>query len=88
MELDAVSVVDPTSPSCNHSIGALAAGASISYVCQAPNVGRNFTNRMTVSGNTQDGSRALATATAAVKVRKPHQHRGKSKIHFSLPFTG
>jgi hypothetical protein len=85
-ELDAVSVVDPASPSCDRTIGVLAAGASVSYVCHAPNVGRSFTNRMTVSGSTQDGSRTLATATAAVKVRKPHRRR--SNIIFVPAFTG
>jgi uncharacterized repeat protein (TIGR01451 family) len=88
VELDGVSVLDQAAPGCNRTLGALAAGASVSYSCQAPNVGRNLTNRMTVSGSTQDGSRTLATATAAVKVRKPHQHRGRSKIHFLVPLTG
>jgi hypothetical protein len=85
-ELDAVSVVDPASPSCDRTIGALAAGASVSYVCHAPNVGRNFTNQMTVSGSTQDGSRTLATATAAVKVQRPH--RRHAHIVFTAPVTG
>ena len=86
VELDAVSVVDSASPSCNRTIGALAAGASTSYVCHAPNVGRNFTNRMTASGSTQDGSRTLATAAAAVKVRKPH--RKQTHIVFVPALTG
>jgi hypothetical protein len=96
VDLAAVSVVDPASPSCNRTIGALAVGASVSYACHAPNVGRNFTNRMTASANTQDGIRTLATSTAAVKVRKPHlKHRGKANIPAigvygsgSLAFTG
>ena len=86
VELDTVSVVDPASPSCDRTIGVLAAGASVSYVCHAPNVGRNFTNQMTASGSTQDGSRTLATATAAVKVRKPHRRR--STIIFAPAVTG
>ncbi len=86
VELDAVSVVDHASPGCNRTIGALAADASISYVCHAPDVGRNFTNRMTASGSTQDGSQTLATATAAVAVQKPH--RRHSHIVFAPVFTG
>jgi hypothetical protein len=86
LELDGVSVVDPASPSCDRTIGVLAAGASLSYVCRAPNVGRDFTNQMTISGSTQDGSRTLATTTVDVKVRKPH--RRQSHIHFEVTFTG
>lgn len=86
LDLDAVSVVDPASPSCNRTIGTLAAGASVSYVCRAPNIGRNFTNRLTVSGNTQDGIRTLATTTAAVTVQRPI--RKHSHIHIALAFTG
>ena len=86
VELDAVSVVDPAASSCDHTIGTLAADASVSYVCHAPNVGRNFTNRMTVAGSTQDGSRTLATATAAVKVQKPR--RKHVHIVFTPAFTG
>jgi hypothetical protein len=87
VELDSVSVVDPASPTCNRTIGVLATGATVSYVCHASNVGRNFTNRMTARGSTQDGIRTLAAATAAVKVRKPHvKGRGKSSIP-TIPTT-
>lgn len=94
VNLAGVSVVDPASPSCNRTIGALEVGATVSYVCHASKIGRNFTNRMTASASAQDGSRTLATATAAVKVRKPHlKRRGKSNIPAiavggGLAFTG
>lgn len=91
VDLEAVSVVDPASPSCNRTIGALAAGATVTYACHAPNVGRNFTNRLTASAKTQDGSRTLATTRAAVKVRKPHTKRRNADIKIlggTLAFTG
>jgi hypothetical protein len=83
--LEAVAVLDPASPSCSRTIGALAAGGSVSYICHAPKVGRDFINRMTVSGRAPDGSRTLATATATVKVKPPK--RRHSHI-FSVAFTG
>jgi hypothetical protein len=85
-ELGAVSVADPASPSCDRTIGALAAGASVSYVCHAPNVGRDFINVLTASGSTQDGNLTAATTTAYVTVRKPHRRR--STIVFTPPVTG
>jgi uncharacterized repeat protein (TIGR01451 family) len=84
-------VTDPLSPRCSRNVGMLAPGASVAYVCSAPNVGRNYTNTVTVSGQWPKGARALAgarataTATALVKVKKP-----KTKVvhAFTLPFTG
>jgi hypothetical protein len=84
--LEAVGVLDPASPSCSRTIGALAAGGSVSYICHAPKVGRDFINRMTAVGRAPDGSRTLATTTATVKV-KPAKRR-RSHIHPIAAFTG
>jgi uncharacterized repeat protein (TIGR01451 family) len=50
VELTNVTVTDPLSPRCSRSIGTLAAGESIAYLCSAANVGRSYTNRVTASG--------------------------------------
>ena len=91
VELTGVTVTDPLSPRCSRNVGTLAPGASVGYVCSAPNVGRNYTNTVTVSGQRPKdaralaGARATASATALVKVKKP-----KTKVvhAFTLPFTG
>jgi hypothetical protein len=91
VELTGATVTDPLSPRCSRNVGTLAPGASVAYACSAPNVGRNYTNTVTVSGQRPGGARALAgarataTATALVKVKKP-----KTKVvhAFTLPFTG
>jgi uncharacterized repeat protein (TIGR01451 family) len=91
VELTGVTVADPLSPRCNRNVVTLAAGASVAYACSAANVGRNYTNTVTVSGQRPNGARAMvgaqatATATALVKVKKP-----KTKVvhALTLPFTG
>jgi hypothetical protein len=85
-----VTVADRLSPRCNRAIAALAPGASISYVCSAPNVGRDYTNTTSVSGQWRKGARVLAgaraTARATIKVKPAKK---KKKAHaFAPPFTG
>jgi len=84
VELADVTVDDPVAPTCNHRIGTLAPGDSVSYVCHRRNVGRDFVNRLRASGLVPDGLRTLAGAmratgetTAAVAVKAPHR---KSRI--------
>lgn len=46
-----VTVTDPLTPACDQSIGALAAGASDTYTCNATNVTAAFTNVANVTGD-------------------------------------
>lgn len=80
--------VDAASPACDRSIGALAVGESISYVCRIANIGRNLTNRLTASGSEPDavgkpaGLSATAATTATVTVKRPTETSGVP--HFNL----
>ncbi len=60
VELD-VTVTDPTVAACDNAIGLLAAGASTTYGCSQPGVVANFTNTITASGITTDGSNVTVT---------------------------
>jgi hypothetical protein len=69
-----VTVHDARSPACTRSIARLAPGASVAYACTARNVGRNFTNRIAVSGM-PDHADAPVRALASVRVKvKPKRH--------------
>jgi hypothetical protein len=87
VRLTSVTVTDPLSPGCNRNIGALAPGASIAYVCSAANVGRNYKNVLTVSGQRPAGARDLAAvqATATAKVTVKPKIRQRTRIPL---FTG
>jgi len=90
--------VDAGSRRCDRRIGALAPGASTSYTCSAPNVGRDYTNIVTATGRPVSVARSLtaaqttatatatATAKTAVKVKKPKARRRAHTPH--LAFTG
>jgi uncharacterized repeat protein (TIGR01451 family) len=92
VDLTEVTVDDLAAPGCNRNIGTLAAGASLAYVCRAPNIGRNFTNRLTASGlipasaRTLAGTtRATAATTAKVTVKEPRRRSRIPKIFASAP---
>src|SRR5215210_5368660 len=97
--LSGVTVTDPLSQACNRSIGTLAPGASVAYRCSAANVGRSFTNTVTVTASARSpadarlpaGAQATAEATATasaktvVKVKKPKKRTSHAP---RLAFTG
>ena len=80
VRLTSVTVTDPLSPRCNRNIGALAPGASIAYVCSAANVGRNYTNTATASGQWAKDARDLTAAEATTTGRAIAKVRVKPKI--------
>jgi hypothetical protein len=101
--LAGVVVRDPSSPRCGRSIGTLAPGAVVRYVCVARGVGRDYVNTAKVFARAQAGpARTLAAAgRAVVHVKKPQRREHAHKIAFlpaprppkrvhahSLPFTG
>jgi uncharacterized repeat protein (TIGR01451 family) len=90
VELTGVTVTDPLSPGCNRNIGTLAPGASIAYFCSAANVGRSYTNRVTVSGQWPKGTRMLADAQATATARAMVKVKPKTKtVHAPhVAFTG
>ena len=49
-DLENVTVTDVLVPDCDRNIGSMAAGASVSYTCTAPNVTSGFTNEVCVTG--------------------------------------
>ena len=88
-KLVGVTVTDPLTPDCNRKIGTLAAGGAIEYFCSAANVGRDYTNTVTASGQSADDARVLAQAhaTSAVKV-KPKRPKKKRAHAIAPAFTG
>jgi uncharacterized repeat protein (TIGR01451 family) len=91
VKLVGVTVRDPLSPDCNRRIGTLAAGAAIEYFCSAANVGRDYTNTVTVSGRSADDARVLAQAHATSSVQVKPKRPKKKKKRAQLPpiaFTG
>ena len=82
-----VATTDPLSPGCSRRIGTLAPGVSVAYHCSAANVRRNYTNRVTVSGQSQKGARVLgdakatASARATVKVKPKTVHVPHNVFH-------
>jgi hypothetical protein len=103
VRLAGVVVRDASSPRCGRSIGTLAPGAVVRYVCVARSVGRDYVNTARVFARAQAGpARAIAAAgRAVVHVKKPQRRVHAHKIAFSpaprppkrvhahsLPFTG
>jgi hypothetical protein len=77
---DAIEVDDLLAPRCNRAIGSLAARASISYSCSAPNVLRSYTNVATVSAHRPDGARDLTSVEAAVTGTATSRVRVTTKV--------
>ncbi len=70
--LTAVPVADALSPSCNRTIGTLAAGASRSYSCTALAVSRGFVNTAIAAAASPAGFHVKALAHAKVKLGRRH----------------
>jgi hypothetical protein len=94
VELTDITVADRLSPRCNRAIGTLAPGASISYRCSQPNVGRSYTNTITASGQWPKdvrvlaGTQATASATTVVKAKPKTKRRVHAPPLALLPLTG
>jgi uncharacterized repeat protein (TIGR01451 family) len=67
--LTAVTVSDPHASACSRSFAKLLPGASRSYSCSKPAVGRAFTDVAIASGKPPTGARVQATAAAGVRVK-------------------
>jgi uncharacterized repeat protein (TIGR01451 family) len=74
--LSDVTVSDPLSPDCNHSLGTLAVGQSKSFSCARTNVNRSFQNVATATGKPPAGATVQATDHANVTAQPfvPPQH--------------
>ena len=76
--LSNVTVTDPLSTDCNHSLGTLTVGQSKSYTCTKQNVSANCQNVATATGNPPTGSAVKATDHANIQVAPfkpaPAQH--------------
>ena len=70
-DLSNVLVSDPAAPACGTSIGDLAAGDSVSYVCSLAGVAADFTNTASVSGDHAAGGSVTDYDTADVDVIAP-----------------
>src|SRR4051812_703328 len=70
--LSNVNVADALAGDCDHAIGALAAGAHVSYECTKANVTASFTNTAVATGTPPVGDDVTATDTADVTVVHPH----------------
>lgn len=68
LDLTGVTVTDALAPACDNVIGALAAGATISYNCTLVNVTAGFTNTASVTGNDPGNNAVTASDTADVAV--------------------
>ena len=71
VDLSGVVVADGLVPACDSTIGALARGASASYICVAPAVPADFTNSATATGTPPIGPDVESTDTALVDVIDP-----------------
>ena len=69
-DLANVMVTDPLSTSCNNNIGALAAGASVSYQCTRPGVLEGFTNIAKATGE-RNGVMVMDDDPSTVEVEAP-----------------
>jgi uncharacterized repeat protein (TIGR01451 family) len=66
-DLSNVEVTDVEAPGCANSIGDLAAGDSVSYICTAPNVTASFENEACVEG-TADGIMVVDCDPSTVEI--------------------
>ncbi|MDH3499288.1 MAG: carboxypeptidase regulatory-like domain-containing protein [Acidimicrobiia bacterium] len=71
VDLTNVAVTDPLTPACDLVIGALAAGATSSYTCDAAGVTGDFVNMANVSADHPAGGSVADTDTASVDVIAP-----------------
>jgi uncharacterized repeat protein (TIGR01451 family) len=66
-----VKVTDLLSPDCDKTIGALAAGAKVTYTCTKANVTAAFTNVAVATGKTPSGGTVTSRDSAKVNVTAP-----------------
>lgn len=71
VDLTDVAVSDPMAQNCDLTIGALAVGASVSYVCTQTTGASDFTNTADTSGTAPDGTVVSDSDTADVTVEIP-----------------
>ncbi len=71
VDLTNVAVADPLAPTCDSTIGDLAAGASTSYACTLAGVTADFTNTATVTGDDPLGNPVSDSDDAVVDVIAP-----------------
>jgi uncharacterized repeat protein (TIGR01451 family) len=71
--LTGVAVTDALTPTCNTTIGALAAGATQTITCAATNVTATFTNTAVVNGATAGGQAVTDSDDAVVTVNATAQ---------------
>ncbi|NNF56078.1 MAG: DUF11 domain-containing protein, partial [Acidimicrobiales bacterium] len=69
--LDPVVVSDSQAPDCARNLGAMVAGAVVSYDCTLVGVLGDFTNSATATGTDASGSDVTSTDTAAVDAISP-----------------
>jgi uncharacterized repeat protein (TIGR01451 family) len=75
-----VTVTDPLSADCDHSVGTLAAGDSKSYTCTETDVTAGYTNTATATGTPPKGAPVTATDHAKVKVKVAPLTQPKPKV--------
>ena len=71
VDLTGVAVTDAATPSCDNTIGALAAGATVGYDCTATGVTTGFTNTADVTGTDPLGNPVVDSDDAVVIVSAP-----------------
>jgi uncharacterized repeat protein (TIGR01451 family) len=64
-----VTVTDPRSPGCNHSLGSMGQGTSKQYSCSQPNVKAGYTNVANVVGTSPKGQKVHDSDTAQVNIK-------------------
>jgi uncharacterized repeat protein (TIGR01451 family) len=64
-----VTVTDPRSPGCNHSLGSMGQGTSKNYSCSQPNVKAGYTNVANVVGTSPQGQKVHDSDTAQVNIK-------------------
>ena len=69
--LNNVAVSDALAPACDNTVGALAAGQTVSYTCSLAGVTADFTNTASVTGDDPAGGSVSDSDTADVDVVAP-----------------